>query len=208
MRILLPVLAGRIAFLLSAALVAIAVVVAIAAPWLPIADPDAMEALPYLPPGGVHPLGTDNYGRDVLARLVWGTRLALLVALVSSAIASLLGIVLGSISGYFGGWIDAVLSRSFDIFLLIPSFFLVLLIVALFGSRIEFTMAAIALTTWPRSARIMRAQVLSLKARIYVQAARASGASHARNARPSHHPQRAGADHHRRHNPHGPRRFD
>ncbi len=87
---------------------------------------------------------------------------------------------MGSISGYFGGWIDAVLSRSFDVFLLIPSFFLVLLIVALFGSRIEFTMAAIALTTWPRSARIMRAQVLSLKARVYVQAARASGASHGR----------------------------
>jgi peptide/nickel transport system permease protein len=180
MRALLPVLAGRFAFLLSAVIVGLAVVVALAAPFLPLADPDAMEAIPYLPPGGEHLLGTDNYGRDVLARLVWGTRLALNVALVSSAIASLLGIVMGSISGYFGGWIDTLLSRSFDVFLLIPSFFLVLLIVALFGSRIEFTMVAIALTTWPRSARIMRAQVLSVKTRVYVQAARSSGASHAR----------------------------
>jgi peptide/nickel transport system permease protein len=180
MRGILPVLAGRFAFLLSALIVGLAACVAVAAPWLPLADPDAMEAIPYLPPGGSHPLGTDNYGRDVLARLVWGARLALLVALVSSAVASLLGIVLGSISGYFGGLIDTLLSRSFDVFLLIPSFFLVLLIVALFGSRIEFTMAAIALTTWPRSARIMRAQVLSLKTRVYAQAARTAGASHGR----------------------------
>ena len=84
------------------------------------------------------------------------------------------------VAGYFGGSVDAVLSRSFDVFLLIPSFFLVLLIVALFGSSIAFTMVAIALTTWPRSARIMRAQVLSLKSRVYVQAARSAGASHLR----------------------------
>jgi peptide/nickel transport system permease protein len=139
-----------------------------------------MEAPPYEPPGAAHWLGTDNYGRDVLARLAWGAQLALVVAIVSSAIASLIGIVLGSISGYFGGMIDTLLSRTIDVFLLIPSFFLVLLIVALFGSRLEFTMLAIALTTWPRSARIMRAQVLSLKSRVYVQAARAAGGSHSR----------------------------
>ena len=177
---LMRVLSGRIAFVLSMAIVGLAVFAAIAAPWLPIADPNAMDAMPYMPPGAEHWLGTDNYGRDVLSRIVWGARLALLVALISSAIASILGIVLGSISGYFGGLIDTVLSRTFDVFLLIPSFFLVLLIVALFGSRIEFTMVAIALTTWPRSARIMRAQVLSLKSRVYVQAAKAAGASHAR----------------------------
>ena len=171
---------GRIALRLSAGIIALAIVTALAAPFLPLADPSAMDAAPYLPPGAEHVLGTDNFGRDVFARLIWGTQLALLVAVVSSAIASLLGIVLGSLSGYFGGRVDAVLSRIFDVFLLIPSFFLVLLIVALFGSGIEYTMIAIALTTWPRSARIMRAQVLSLKSRIYVQAARAAGASHLR----------------------------
>ncbi len=175
---LLAALASRTAFVLSVAVILLAALVAVAAPWLPLPDPNAMDGMPYAPPGPEHWLGTDNFGRDILSRLVWGTRLALMVAIVSSAIASLLGIVLGSIAGYFGGPLDAVLSRTFDVFLLIPSFFLVLLIVALFGSHIGYTMVAIALTTWPRSARIMRAQVLSLKSRTYVQAARAVGASH------------------------------
>jgi peptide/nickel transport system permease protein len=173
-------LTRRWAFMISAVIVMLTVIIALTVPWLPLPDPNGMEAPPYEPPGAAHWLGTDNYGRDVLARLAWGAQLALVVAIVSSAIASLIGIVLGSISGYFGGMIDTLLSRTIDVFLLIPSFFLVLLIVALFGSRLEFTMLAIALTTWPRSARIMRAQVLSLKSRVYVQAARAAGGSHAR----------------------------
>ena len=174
------ILRGRMALGLSAGFIALACVVALLAPVLPLADPAAMDAAPYLPPGGAHWLGTDNFGRDVLSRLVWGTRSALMVAVISSAVASLIGVGLGSVSGYFGGTTDAVLSRSFDVFLLIPSFFLVLLIVALFGSGLEFTMVAIALTTWPRAARIMRAQVLTLRSRVFVQAARAAGASHAR----------------------------
>jgi len=168
----------RPATAISAVVLALATAIAIAAPWLPLPDPTAMAASPYEPPGETHLLGTDNFGRDILSRLVWGTRLALLVAIVSSLVSSLLGIVLGSLSGYFGGWIDGIASRAFDVFLLIPTFFLVLLIVALFGSGIQYTMVAIALTTWPRSARIMRSQVLSLKSRTYVQAALASGASH------------------------------
>ena len=168
----------RPATAISAVVLALATAIAIAAPWLPLPDPTAMAASPYEPPGQAHLLGTDNFGRDILSRLVWGTRLALLVAIVSSLVSSLLGIVLGSLSGYFGGWVDGIASRAFDVFLLIPTFFLVLLIVALFGSGIQYTMVAIALTTWPRSARIMRSQVLSLKSRTYVQAALASGASH------------------------------
>lgn len=179
MQLLLATLRSRFAVQLSIALVAFTAVIALLAPWLPLPDPAAMEAQPYLPPGPGAWMGTDNYGRDVMARLVWGARSALLVALISSALASLLGVVFGSMSGYFGGVVDAVLSRTFEVFLLIPSFFLVLLIVALFGSRLEFTMIAIALTTWPRSARIMRAQALTLKSRVYVQASRAAGASNA-----------------------------
>jgi peptide/nickel transport system permease protein len=177
------VLRSRVALMASTFVIVLAALVAVAAPFLPLPDPTAMDAVPYTPPGAEHWLGTDNFGRDMLSRLVWGTQLALIVALVSSAIASLLGIVLGSVAGYFGGPVDALLSRSFDVFLLIPSFFLVLLIVALFGSGIGYTMVAIALTTWPRSARIMRAQVLSVKSRVYVQAARAAGASHLRTLR-------------------------
>jgi peptide/nickel transport system permease protein len=154
--------------------------VAAAAPWLGLPDPNAMDAIPYQPPSAEHWFGTDNFGRDVLSRIVWGTRLAFAVALVSAALSSALGVLLGALSGYFGGWPDALLSRLFDVFLLIPTFFLVLLIVALFGSGIGFTMLAIALTTWPRSARIMRSQVLTLKTRVYVQAALAAGSSHGR----------------------------
>ena len=161
----------------SLAVVLLAIALAVAAPALGLPDPEAMDAPPYLPPGAAHWFGTDNYGRDVFARVVWGARVALIVAIGSSALSTLLGIALGSLSGYHGGWPDAAMSRGFDVFLLIPTFFLVLLIVALFGSSLALTMVAIALTTWPRSARIMRAQVLTLKARTYVQAALAAGAS-------------------------------
>ena len=166
------------AILVSLGIVIVAVAVALLAPSLDLPPPERMDGEPYRPPGSDHWLGTDNFGRDMLSRVVWGTQLALLVAGVSSAISTLVGVVLGSISGYYGGWIDAVMSRTFDVFLLIPAFFLVLLIVALFGSDITYIMLAIAATTWPRSARIMRSQVLTLKARTYVQAALAAGASH------------------------------
>ena len=166
------------AILVSLGIVIVAVAVALLAPSLDLPPPERMDGEPYRPPGSGNWLGTDNFGRDMLSRVVWGTQLALLVAVVSSAISTLVGVVLGSVSGYYGGWIDAVMSRTFDVFLLIPAFFLVLLIVALFGSDITYIMLAIAATTWPRSARIMRSQVLTLKARTFVQAALAAGASH------------------------------
>ena len=169
---------GGTAFVLAALIVGFAVLLSVLAPFLPLPDPNAMDGIPYTPPGADNWLGTDNFGRDVASRVIWGTQLALSVAIVSSLLSSLLGIVLGSLSGYFGGTIDTVLSRTFDVFLLIPTFFLVLLIVALFGSGIGYTMLAIALTTWPRSARIMRSQVLSLKSRVFVQSALAAGAAH------------------------------
>ncbi|MFN8924451.1 MAG: dipeptide/oligopeptide/nickel ABC transporter permease/ATP-binding protein [Rhodospirillales bacterium] len=154
-----------------------AVVIAAAVPWLALPDPEAMDFVPYSPPSAEHWFGTDNYGRDLFSRILWGTRVALVVAIGSSALSTLLGIVLGSLSGYHGGLSDAIMSRTFDVFLLIPTFFLVLLIVALFGASLGLTMVAIAMTTWPRSARIMRSQVLTLKTRTYVQAALAAGAS-------------------------------
>lgn len=154
------------------------VALALLAPVLPIASPEAMDYMPYQPPSKEHWMGTDNFGRDVFARVVWGARLALQVAIVSAGLSTLLGVILGSLAGYYGGWLDSFLSRTFDIFLLIPTFFLVILVVALFGSGIYLIMIAIAVSTWPRSARIVRAEVLSVKSRAFVQATLAAGANH------------------------------
>ncbi len=125
-------------------------------------------------------MGTDHLGREMLSRTIWGARLGLSVAFVSAGISTALGVLLGAVPSYYGGVWDEVFSRFFDIFLLIPAFFLLIVIVALFGSSIYFVMVVIGLTTWPRSARIMRSQVLTLKPRAFVQAARAAGASHLR----------------------------
>jgi peptide/nickel transport system permease protein len=173
LRLLVAQPVGAIALVI----VLLALVAALAAPYLGLSDPEAMNSVPMAPPGADNWFGTDNFGRDIFVRILWGTRLALMVAIGSSAIATAIGVFVGSISGFYGGWLDALLSRIFDIFLLIPAFFLVLLIVNLFGSSVGLTMFAIAITTWPRSARIMRSQVLTLKSRTYVQAALGSGAT-------------------------------
>ena len=164
--------------LVSLILLAITAGLALLAPVLPLPDPAAMDFELYQKPGADHWLGTDNYGRDVFSRVVWGAQVALTVALGAALLSILIGSALGAIAGYFGGVVDGLLSRVFDIFLLIPTFFLVLLIVALFGASLPLTIVAIALTTWPRSARLMRSQVLTLKSRVYVQAALAAGAPH------------------------------
>jgi peptide/nickel transport system permease protein len=163
---------------LSLVILLVIVAAALLAPVLGLPDPARMEFALYQPPGAEHWLGTDNFGRDIFSRIVWGARVALTVAIGAALLSILIGSVLGAVAGYFGGWIDGLLSRVFDIFLLIPTFFLILLIVALFGASLPLTIIAIALTTWPRSARLMRSQVLTLKSRVYVQAALAAGAPH------------------------------
>lgn len=165
---------GVLSGLVLLAIIALATLV----PVLGLPDPSAMAFDLYQPPGSEHWLGTDNFGRDIFSRVAWGAQVALLVALGAAALSIFLGSILGAVAGYYGGWVDSLLSRVFDVFLLIPTFFLILLIVALFGASLPLTIIAIALTTWPRSARIMRSQVLTLKSRVYVQAALAAGAPH------------------------------
>lgn len=150
---------------------------ALAAPLLSLPDAAAFSGDVLAPPGSPNAvLGTDHLGRDMLSRLVWGAQTALLVAVVSAGISVVVGVVLGSIAGYFGGWVDDVLSRTFDVFLLLPAFFLLILVVALFGQSLLLITVVIGLTTWPSSARIMRAQALSYRGRLFVEAARAAGA--------------------------------
>ena len=126
---------------------------------------------------GAHPLGTDEVGRDILSRLVHGSRMTLMVASTAVILGGIVGTVLGIFAGYKGGIIDRLLMRLVDIQLAIPLMLLALLVVAALGPSIRNVVLVLALTSWIRYARIIRAQVLSLREREFVQSARAIGAS-------------------------------
>jgi len=154
-----------------------AVIVSIFAPVIVPYDPFAFTGEALAPPSLDHLFGTDSLGRDVFSRVVWGTRVSLLFGLVAAGLSGLLGILLGAIPAYYGGLLDDLFSRIFEFFLIIPIIFLLILIVALFGNNILIIMIVVGLTIWPYIARIMRAQVLSLKNKAFVEAAIGAGAS-------------------------------
>lgn len=162
---------------LGLGLVLLSIVVALAAPLLAPYSHSEMSDELLQAPSLAHLMGTDQLGRDILSRVVWGTRVSLLFAVGVASISLVVGVVLGAVAGYYGGVLDAVLSRAFEVFLTIPRLFLIILIVALFGSNVLFAVFVIGITIWPANARITRAQVLTLKERPFVRAARASGAS-------------------------------
>lgn len=152
----------------------------VAAPYLPLPDYNYIGFGALLPPSMDHPLGTDHLGRDVLSRVVWGARISLMIGFMAAGIAALIGIFLGTLAGYYGGLLDALISRVVEIFFVIPTFFLALTLAAIYGSNIYLLMLIIGLTTWPTTARIMRAQVMLVKELPYVEAIRALGSSNAR----------------------------
>jgi peptide/nickel transport system permease protein len=127
-----------------------------------------------------HPLGTDDLGRDVLARMTHGARISLSVGFVAVGIAIAIGLVVGLLAGYYGGWADAVLMRFVDMMLCFPTFFLILSVIAFIGPSIWNIMIIIGLTGWMGVARLVRAETLSLKERDFVAAARAQGAGDGR----------------------------
>jgi len=129
------------------------------------------------PPSKSHPLGTDDLGRDVLSRMILGSRISLSVGFVAVGIATIIGMIVGAISGYYGRWADRVIMRFIDIMLSIPTFFLILAVIAFIGPGIWNIMIVIGLTSWMGVARLVRAEFLSLKEREFVLAARALGAS-------------------------------
>jgi peptide/nickel transport system permease protein len=133
-----------------------------------------------MPPGLHHLLGTDDLGRDVMSRMIWGARISLAVGFVAIGIATLIGMLLGALAGYYGGWTDRVIMRFIDIMLSIPTFFLILAVIAFIGPSIWNIMIVIGLTSWMGVARLVRAEFLSLKEREFVLAARAVGASDVR----------------------------
>jgi peptide/nickel transport system permease protein len=141
-------------------------------------DPSAIDIKQaLLSPGGAHLLGTDDLGRDVLLRMLYGARISLLVGFVAVGISTLLGILVGSLAGFYGGWIDAVVMRFVDIMLCFPTFFLILAVIAFLEPSIWNIMIVIGITSWMGVARLVRAEFLSLREREFVLAARAVGAS-------------------------------
>lgn len=156
-------------------------VVAIAAPVLAPYEPtktDLGNTLAH--PSWTHWLGTDQFGRDVLSRLIWGSRISLQVALAVVVISLTLGTLIGAVAGFAGGWIDRVIVVANDILLAFPGFLLALAIVAARGSSLESVIAAVSIAFTPRVAAVMRSVVLTIRPRLYIEASRAIGMSQAR----------------------------
>ena len=155
--------------------------VALCAPLLAPYDPAAYDVKQILlPPSPQHWLGTDQLGRDVLSRMLYGAQISMAVGFVSVGIAVLLGTLIGTLAGYYGGRVDEVLMRFVDLMLNFPRLFLLLTLIALLRPSIWVIMAVIGLTGWMGLARLVRGEILSLREREFVQGARALGAADAR----------------------------
>jgi peptide/nickel transport system permease protein len=170
--------AGRNRLAVAALLAILAVVtVALVAPYLPLADPDTVDTpnrlRPPLSPG--HLLGTDEFGRDLLSRLIWGGRVSLLAGVGAAGAAMLVGVALGILAGYYGGFTETVIMRLTDILMAFPYILLAIAIVAGLGPGLRNAMIAIAIVGFPLYTRLVRGVVLSVRAREFVEAAHALG---------------------------------
>jgi peptide/nickel transport system permease protein len=137
----------------------------------------SLSGIPVAPGHNGFLLGTDDQGRDVLSRIIYGSRVSLEVGLGATALALGVGMVVGLVAGYYGGWIDAVLARFMDILLSFPILLFALAIIARFGPSLELVLVVIAMFSWPYIGRLVRGQVISLREREFVEAARALGSS-------------------------------
>ncbi|EHK55675.1 ABC transporter permease [Allomesorhizobium alhagi] len=157
------------------------IALALLAPLLPIADPNATDwSAIRKAPSAVHWLGTDEIGRDVLSRMIWGAQASLLAGVVSVLIAVAIGVPFGLVSGYFGGWTDQVISRMTDALLAMPFLILAIALAAFLGPSLTNAMIAIGLSAMPIFIRLTRGQVLAVKTEDFVEGARAIGLDHFR----------------------------
>lgn len=159
-------------------LIATLILVALAAPLIAPADPlKQVLSLRLKPPSAAHWLGTDQLGRDVLSRMIYGARISLLIGTIVVGLAASVGTFVGLVAGYAGGWLDEGLMRLTDVFFAFPALILAMAISGALGPSLTNAMIAIAVVSWPIYARLVRAQVLSLREREFVEAARGLGAS-------------------------------
>ncbi len=163
------------------AIIAGILLLALIAPFIAPYDPDAIDVKTILlSPSASHLMGTDGLGRDVFSRMLYGARISLMVGFVAVGIATAIGIVLGAIAGFYRGWVDTVIMRIVDVMLSIPTFFLILAVIAFLTPSIWNIMIVIGLTSWMGVTRLVRAEFLSLRNREFVLAAQTLGAKDAR----------------------------
>ena len=160
------------------AIVLLLVIVAAFAPYIATHDPIAQQLTEALkPPSSAHWFGTDELGRDIFSRVVYGARITLYIVVLVSIIVGPIGLAIGMVAGYFGGWTERILMRVTDVFLSFPSLILALAFAAALGPGLVNAVIAIALTAWPPIARLARAETLTIRGADYVAAARLTGAS-------------------------------
>lgn len=158
-------------------LLAIIILLALFAPLIATHDPFSLNDDMVNPPSKNYLLGTDGLGRDIFSGILYGARTSIIIGVVAASISGIVGTLIGGISGFYGGKIDSVVSEIINVFLMMPTFFLILIIVALFGSSMFNVMVVIGITTWTGNARLMRAQALSLKQRTFVKSMETIGES-------------------------------
>jgi peptide/nickel transport system permease protein len=164
-------MAGLVAIVI---LYLVALLAPLIAPFDPIAQGDLVRGS-YVGPSAENWLGTDQFARDMLSRIIYGARISLAIGFIAVAIAIVLGSLLGAIAGYLGGWLDSILMRFTDMVMAFPRLVLLIMIIALFDPSITLIILVLGLTQWPGTARLVRGEVLSLREQEYVQAARALG---------------------------------
>lgn len=166
---------AMLGLMIVVALVLVAISANLIAPYSPTVGDLRTQRL--LPPSAAHWFGTDDQGRDILSRLIHGSRITLYVVALVAVLAAPVGLLVGTVAGYAGGWVDAALMRITDIFLAFPRLILALAFVAALGPGIENAVIAIAITSWPPYARIARAETLTIRQADYISAVRLIGAS-------------------------------
>lgn len=167
--------------LIGFSIILLIVITAILAPLIATHSPTAQSITDrYLAPSSAHYLGTDELGRDIFSRLIYGTRISIQIAVISVGISLIIGVALGGIAGYFGRWIDQVIMRMIDMLMAFPSILLAIALVAVLGPGLRNAMIAVGIVGIPQFARIVRSTVMSVKETEYIEAARVIGAKHGR----------------------------